>query len=148
VQRALKRGTITRNRWGKIDAAKADKDWARNTNPAKSHPKARAAVQSGGNGNNGQGSYSEHRARIAAIDAEIKQLDLDERRRRVVPVDLAGAQQFRFFRALRNRMLMVAGRVAPDLLGCKDMREIERVIQAEVRGGLDELAETEGIPKA
>jgi len=139
VQRAIKAGRITRNRHGKIDPERADAEWSKHTNPALSHGKP----ESGGNGDSADGTYQEHRARIAAIDAEIKQLDLDERRKRVAPVELVGRLQFQFARALRDRMLQVGAHVAPEIVGSKSIRKIERAIEREVRAGLEEVANLE-----
>lgn len=133
VSKALETGRISRNRYGRIDPVQADKDWSAFTDPA-------LAPRANGHGDPGTMPYALARARKEAAEAELKELDLAERRRELVSVQEVRRKTFALFRVVRERVLAVPGRISSDLLGAETVKELELRLRGELRSALEDAA--------
>jgi hypothetical protein len=81
-------------------------------------------------------SYHESRAKRAQIDAENAQIDLDERKGRLISLAEATRISFTALRALRDSLRNIAPRLAASLAASSDPFECERLLAAELDAAL------------
>jgi phage terminase Nu1 subunit (DNA packaging protein) len=89
-------------------------------------------------GAEGQGDQGKRRYSLAA--AELKEIQLAEKRGSLVPIEAVTATLADELAAVRSRLLAMPGRLAGQLLMKSDPAEIEAAIAEEVRGALSELS--------
>lgn len=130
VQEAIESGRITLTN-GKIDPEKADKEWAKNTNPA--YHGSKNEDKSSAN------SYQASRAMSSTYDALNKKLDYEERIGKLISSDLARMESYTAARTARDKILSVPRRVSHKLVG-KSADEIEKILLEELRESLEDLA--------
>lgn len=146
--------TVTENGKVRIDPEVADIQWARNTDQKQferaNAAKIRAATppedapappprgrEAGGGGGD---AYFEARARREAAEAEKAVIELERLRGTVA--DTAGMRNaaFAIGRLLRDTLLGLPTKLAPEYAGMTDAFEIERHMDAALRRVLDDLA--------
>lgn len=151
VSKAIEKGRISTvigaNGRKMIDPVVADIQWAKNTDPDQSAranaPKGNSSPPSGGGGSDGDASgYWDARTRRETAEAsmaemKLKQLagDLVDRKR----VEAAGASAGRM---LRDAILGVPTKLAPELSSVTDSWEIERRLTTALRLVLEDAART------
>lgn len=139
----IKRGIITLIA-GKIDPEYADMQCARMLNPAKSKSLQQAEAPSDAPRSKVTeiSDYQRHRAERERIEMETAQLDLDERRGELI--DRTGVLRglTEAGHALRDQLMGLPRRLAPELAGCGDPQKAERDLEAEMRAVCDQFAKT------
>jgi len=80
------------------------------------------------------------RRRYSMAVAELKEIQLAEKRGSLVPIEAVQAKWTDECVAMRSRLLAIPSRLAGQLAIVSDAAEIERVIHDEVRGALTELS--------
>src|SRR6266404_493478 len=83
---------------------------------------------------------TEGRRRFSMAQAELKELQLAEKRGQLVSIEAVTATLRDELTAVRGRLLAMPGRLAGQLLMKSDPAEIERLIDDEVRAALTELS--------
>lgn len=161
VSRAVKEGRITTvldqagRRW--IDPARADAEWAANTDAAKAvggnTPKQRPSTGGPALGGektfeHGAGpaaeapsmTYAKSRARREAFMARLARLDYEERTGKLVPIDKVKVDAFRCARAARDSILAVPERLAAELAGLSDPAAVHKRLEEELTRALEAVA--------
>lgn len=147
VQKALKAGRITRNRHGKIDPDTADRQWEDNTSPTmRREPTARSTAPRpapivGGPPSIPIPPLSQSRAIREAYLAKLARLDYEERVGTLVAKEKVRAAALRRGQIVRDRLLAVPDRVAPEIAAMDDPRDIRTLLEEEFRHALQELAD-------
>lgn len=77
-------------------------------------------------------SYHQSRAKIAAVDLEERQLDLDMRKGKLIPLDEAIRLGFTTLRTLRDALRNTGPRIAAQVAALSDPHDCEQVISAEI----------------
>lgn len=80
--------------------------------------------------------YRQERAQREQIRREREQLELDEMKGKLVSVDEASRCAFTAFRALRDAVLNVPARIAPQLAAESDQFAVEQLLDAELTAAL------------
>ncbi len=127
MQRAVQDGRIHLEEDGKIDPERADREWIENTDPARKLPE--------------NAKLLEQRMRKAKIDADRAQIELDERRGKLVSVDGMTRRWFEVSRRTRDRLMSVGARLAGTLAQETDAREVHRIIDDEIAEALAGLSQ-------
>lgn len=145
VQRAVKEGRITPEPDGTIDPQKANAQWAANTRrridsaalPISSEtPEPRASNIP---------DYKESRALREAFAARIAKLEYEEKRGKLVNIDEVKVSVFNKARRLRDRILQVPRKTAPEIVSIvtatPDVRSVEECIANALREALEDLSD-------
>ncbi len=158
VAKAIKAGRISVEPDGKIDPAKADAQWARNTLPSQSlnigakKPAAkvetppvstpvstppletRAAAP----------DYQTSRAIREAYAARLAKLEFEERTGKLLNADEVKVKYFNLARLLRDRIQQIPRKVAPQIVAAvvaqPDQRVVEDLLMEAIREALEELS--------
>lgn len=127
VQKALKRGRITRGADGKIDTEAADRDWEDNANPVARTFGTQGKQSGKGNGAAGALLLNAQAVRMRAL-AERAQLETKKLRGEVIDVDRVRAIWSRIFATVRAQFLSLPTVLRTDLphLTLDDTQLIER----------------------
>jgi hypothetical protein len=137
VQIAIKNGRIER-RNGLIDSDKADADWARNTDastvPLTNRFKA-VARQGGGP------SFMSARTRMQIAVAELKELELGQRRGELVERTAVEAAAFQTYRQLRDACFGIPDRLCAQLAAEQSESGVRLVLEQELRGIFTQFAD-------
>lgn len=167
VRKAIDRGTLTasvsHNAKGhvQIDRAKADKEWARGTDPTQQRdPEVAKGRFSGGEDKAGQGAlFPEARVEAdptdtnegpslrtaqavrVAYQARLTQLDFEERSAQLCRVEVVKAEAFRLARLTRDKILNVADRVCAQLAAETDATECRNLVLRELNVAMQDLTE-------
>jgi len=162
VAKAIKAGRISVEPDGKIDPAKADAQWARNTLPSQnlntSAPKPAAKVATPPvstpvatvssrelpppleTGRISAPDYQTSRAIREAYAARLAKLEYEERTAKLISSDEVEMRTFNLARRLRDRMQTLPRRLAAALAAEQDPRVIEQRLDDEIRQALEELS--------
>jgi hypothetical protein len=165
VQKALASGRIATRADGRLDAATADANWARNTAPrpqpaskstkAKEKPaKPVASPQSAhhhsavpvreptGPPRLESGlEYSKARAVRESYLARLAKIDFEERTEKLVSADEVRVASLNRFRQFRDGMLNIPDRLAAVLAVESNPRQVHELLAAEIRKALVEFAD-------
>lgn len=143
----------------KIDSAKADALWLLNTDETKRStlftPELDAAAATPPAGGDGEvdefgavmdsesiaikKSYHQSKAKIAAVDLEEKQLDLDLRKGKLIPLDEAVRMGFTTLRTLRDALRNTGPRIAAQVAAMTDPYDCEVLINSEIDAVLSSI---------
>jgi len=155
VRKAIAAGRISTID-GKIDPAVADIQWAQNTR-ARADSRRKASVPgtggpseagapagegeapAGGGGASGEGGYNDHRTRREKSDADKAELEVLRLAGKLVERERVDTGSFEMFRMLRDRVMAMPRRCAPDVVGMADVREIELAMEDHLRKALGEF---------
>ena len=148
VQKALRSGRIVAGPDGTIDPAAADEAWQERTAPRMPPPAAAPepgpGMVGGSGGMGGSDTSAYHKARVAALVADVqsKRLTLEQRRGALISRDRAVMKAFSFARLLRDRWLAWPARVGPQIAAQFDLDAgaVTVVLEGLVREHLEELA--------
>lgn len=145
VRDAVRAGRITLID-GKIDPAVADIQWERNTRPrAGNRSQPRAGAQLGADRAAGppqqgetfaEDDYYVSRARREKAEADRSELEVAKLSGRLVERSVVEPAVYNAARMLRDRVMPVAGRAAPSLVGIEDVRQIQTRLEDELRQAL------------
>ena len=165
VQKAIQSGRIQTTAEGKLDAARADSEWERNTGPkvrrtAASAPPAAPPMEqprpepvAGGTLD-----YAKARAIIAHYEARLAKIEYEERIKKLINADEVSVAAFNLSRMFRDRMLNIPDRVVgalvaeireairaagadPDPMKSLDLGKVHGIVTAEIRSALEEFAD-------
>lgn len=141
VRKAIDRGEIAQEPDGSIDAAKnaAWQPRAQARRAATAHPpppqEPASAIP----------DYSKSRAIREAYAARLAKLEFEERAGKLVSADEARIEQFRIARALRDRLLQLPTKIAPQLVALiaddPDVVAVETMLETELRELLSEFVQ-------
>lgn len=123
-----------------IDPEIADEEWRRNTR-IESYPiddQASQDVQC--SGVDDVPAYTESKARIEAIKAIKEQLSLDEMQGELVRVSDVYEQVFDIIGTLKQSLMLIPQRVAPEVTSLTDITDVENAIDAEITATLEQLS--------
>ena len=142
VQKAITDERITTindgGRWAKIDPAAADADWAANTGERRDHQGVEATARGPK-----PGTAAAERAAGEKVKRELLELDLERKRGETVNAGDVEAHAFKRGRELRDRILNVPARICAQLAALTDSREVEVLLDTELRTALQEPAADE-----
>ena len=129
VQKAVETGRITLTD-GKIDPEKADKEWAENTNPIYNSPRT---------DDSSSNPYQKSKIMKTTYDAMLKKLEYEERAGKLIPRAQVESDAFAAARTGRDHLLMIPKRVAPRIIGLKNISDIEYILSQEITSSLTSL---------
>ncbi|MDD4999657.1 hypothetical protein [Rhodoferax sp.] len=162
VAKAIKAGRISVEPDGKIDPAKADAQWARNTLPSQnlntgaSKPAAKVAttavstpvstreVQVPLETRAAAPDYQTSRAIREAYAARLAKLEFEERTGKLLNADEVKVKHFNLARLLRDRIQQIPRKLAPQIVAAvvaqPDQRVVEDLLMDAIREALEELS--------
>lgn len=128
-----------------VDPEVADIQWAKNTDPDQSAranaPKGKSARVAGSDETEKTGTaYWDARTRRETAEASRAELDLQKQSGSLVERDRVREAAYRTGRMMRDALLSVPTRLAPELSGITDAWEIERRMTAALRQVLDDMS--------
>ena len=133
---------------GKIDVAKADAEWERNTGPRprtgtahSSPPPPNAASAAASDSVAGGLDYSRARAVRESYMARLAKIDFEERSGKLVNRDEVQVAAFNRFRTFRDGMLNIPDRVSAMVAAESDATAVHAVLTVEIRKALLEFAD-------
>ena len=161
VAKAIKAGRISVEPDGKIDPAKADAQWARNTlpsqnlNPGVSKPAPKVATRPVSTVSSGEAQapletraaapdYQTSRAIREAYAARLAKLEFEERTGKLLNADEVKVKHFNLARLLRDRIQQIPRKLAPQIVAAvvaqPDQRVVEDLLMEAIREALEELS--------
>lgn len=162
VAKAIKAGRISVEPDGKIDPAKADAQWARNTlasqnlntgaakpapkvaTPAVSIPVSTREVQAPLETRAAAPDYQTSRAIREAYAARLAKLEFEERTGKLLNADEVKVKHFNLARLLRDRIQQIPRKLAPQIVAAvvaqPDQRVVEDLLMEAIREALEELS--------
>ena len=161
VAKAIKAGRISKEPDGKIDPAKADAQWARNTLPSqnlnpgasRSAPKVATPPVSTVSSREAQvpletrataPDYQTSRAIREAYAARLAKLEFEERTGKLLNADEVKVKHFNLARLLRDRIQQIPRKLAPQIVAAvvaqPDQRVVEDLLMDAIREALEELS--------
>src|SRR5205823_3589639 len=159
VQKAIRSERIRVREDGRVDAASADAEWARNTGPrpqttprpvtqplrpaaehrtaatpatAREHTEPAPKLESGL-------EYSKARAIRESYLARLAKIDFEERSGKLVSSDEVQVAAFNRFRQFRDHMLNISDRLAAVLAAESNPGRVHELLAAEIRKALEEF---------
>jgi hypothetical protein len=149
VQKAIKTGRITVQPDGKIDAAQADIQWARNTEKH-APPVTQRGQQDDDDGGAMAGSfggsqYTKARAVREHYQARLTKIEFEERVGKLVSKDEVEVAAFNKFRQFRDHMLNIPDRIAAMVAAESEAARCYEIIAIEIRKALNEFADSNSI---
>lgn len=140
VTKALRDGRIKRNREGRIDPKQADAAWAANSDPAR--------VPGGNGASSATGSLLAQKIAKEELEVQLRRIKIERESGRAVPLDELRPRLFEIVRELRDALLDIGTRIAPDVLSLEDLRAVADLIEGEIRteinGTVERLREAVG----
>lgn len=146
VRKAVAAGRISLIE-GKIDPEVADIQWAKNTDSVQQARGARGGHAPRGDDKPeapaaGRRDYFETKERRERAEAELAELDLQERRGVLVRKADVERETFAVQRALRDRLTGIPDRIAPILAAEADVGKCHEIVASEIRAALRELVQS------
>ena len=167
VAKAIQAGRISKEPDGKIDPAKADAQWARNTlpsqnlntsatkpaskvatppvsTPVSTAPVANRELQPPLETRAAAPDYQTSRAIREAYAARLAKLEFEERTGKLLNADEVKVKHFNLARLLRDRIQQIPRKVAPQIVAAvvaqPDQRVVEDLLMEAIREALEELS--------
>ena len=167
VAKAIKAGRISVEPDGKIDSAKADAQWARNTlpsqnlntgalkpvpkvatppvsTPVSTAPVSTREVQAPLETRAAAPDYQTSRAIREAYAARLAKLEFEERTGKLLNADEVKVKHFNLARLLRDRIQQIPRKLAPQIVAAvvaqPDQRVVEDLLMEAIREALEELS--------
>lgn len=130
----------------RIDPMKADREWERMTDQAKSR-----ATKAGGRPAQTGHLFAEERQRSAVsharasadriqVDTDLKRLDLEERRGRLIDRDAVTRAAFTVARECRAAILAIPDAIAADVHAARSIPEVHHLLMRELAAALETLS--------
>jgi len=79
-------------------------------------------------------------AELKRIDVQIKEIDLDVLRGKLIPIDKVIEDDQKIISLVRTRILAISAKVAPLLIGLRSIKRIKTIIDPELHEALNELS--------
>jgi tRNA U34 5-carboxymethylaminomethyl modifying GTPase MnmE/TrmE len=95
------------------------------------------AAQHGGAGNT---TYDKARTRKTHAEAIIKEIDAQRAMGEVMAIDDVQKQAFNMYRSTRDALLNIPSKISPELACETDPHKVEQMLNDELRGVLEQLA--------
>ena len=161
VAKAIKAGRISVEPDGKIDPAKADAQWARNTlpsqnlNPGVSKPAPKVATRPVSTVSSAEAQapletratapdYQTSRAIREAYAARLAKLEFEERTGKLISKAEVDVKFFQLARQLRDRLQQIPRKLAPEIVALvaadPDVRGVTDILDVAIREALEDLA--------
>jgi hypothetical protein len=172
VHKAIKEGrlkqSVTKDRktgYFKIDAAIADEEWSRNTDPSRvpveklitppaaepmnapepTAPRAPIAPVGAGYDARDLDQALNHQLKQAKVDlertkAELKRIELEQRQGTLVPISVVTATVEAEYTVVRQHLLSIPARAAQELAALDDAGQVRKVLEGYIQKALAELA--------
>ena len=162
VAKAIKAGRISVEPDGKIDPAKADAQWARNTlpsqnlNPGVSKPTPNVATRPVSTVSSAEAhapletraaapDYQTSRAIREAYAARLAKLEFEERTSKLISKAEVDVKFFQLARQLRDRLQQIPRKLAPEIVALvvadPDVRGVTDVLEVAIREALEDLSQ-------
>jgi len=141
VQKAIKTGRITVQPDGKIDAAQADIQWARNTEHH-APPVAHRGQEEDDGSSFGGSQYTKARAVREHYQARLTKIEYEERVAKLVPKDEVQVAAFNKFRQFRDHMLNIPDRIAAMVAAETEAARCYEIIAIEIRKALNDFSDS------
>ena len=162
VAKAIKAGRISVEPDGKIDSAKADAQWARNTlpsqnlNPGVSKPTPNVATRPVSTVSSAEAhapletraaapDYQTSRAIREAYAARLAKLEFEERTSKLISKAEVDVKFFQLARQLRDRLQQIPRKLAPEIVALvvadPDVRGVTDVLEVAIREALEDLSQ-------
>lgn len=133
VEAAIRSGRISYDPKQGIDPELADAEWSAATDAEKQRASAGAIPE-------GAGRQAAAIARIKEAEAELKELQVRQRRGELVEVSRVADLWFEVSRQTRDRVLGVADDIAPELSPLRSSKKIHARLSAALREALEILS--------
>ncbi|MCX8017776.1 MAG: hypothetical protein N2690_07775 [Rhodocyclaceae bacterium] len=138
VRKAIERGDVVQEADGSIDPQR-NAAWRPRAQARRSSETAATAPDTAG----GIPDYAKSRAIREAYAARLAKLEYDEKSGRLVSADEVRIEQFRLARALRDRLMQLPAKLAPEIVALvaadPDATAVETMLETELRELLDEF---------
>jgi phage terminase Nu1 subunit (DNA packaging protein) len=135
VHKAIREGRITLVR-GRLDQRLADREWIENSVGDEPQGTENGAGPEVATLRQGRALWQLYRARLA-------RLEFEEKSGRLVDAEEARVVAFEYGRRVHDQLSAIPARVAPALVSARTRAECERIVAAEIRRVLEELARPE-----
>ena len=136
VQDALKRGRIrfadTKGKW--IHPKEADRDWSRNTDPAKVRKEESET-------DNQSRGYAAARAAREHYQARLAKLEYEEKTGKLIDAEKVKRDAFELARTVRDHILNIPDRISAELVGITDQPTMHSVLLRELNTALQGLSD-------
>jgi hypothetical protein len=129
VRQAVKAGRIKLTR-GKIDAARANREWKANTHP-RHGGKRRGVVPGVAGGEAGADTYLAARTKREGAAARLAELEVLRQEGRLVDIADVREKVFRASRGARDLVLSIADRITPRVTGVAESHLVHAIIREE-----------------
>lgn len=140
VRKAIERGEVVKEADGSIDPARNAHWQPRLTVAAEPRPEPASEERL-----SGIPDYAKSRAIREAYAARLAKLEFDERSGKLVSADAVRIEQFRIARALRDRLLQLPAKLAPQIVALAadepDEAAVETMLETELRELLAEFVQ-------
>ena len=101
----------------------------------------------GFNKKNGTGDITEEKTRLTKAQADAAELKVSELEGELIPAKLVENTWTEMAAVIRVKLLGLASKISHLVLGAKTYQDIEQIINKQIYETLNELAESNGIPK-
>ena len=93
-------------------------------------------------------NVSKERARLLNVQAQLRELELSEKRGDLIPLELVAQTWERLVGDCRAKLVNLPSRLAPQVVGCNSIAEVKELLERAIFECLDELASGASIPKS
>lgn len=156
VMKAIQDGRITREADGRIDPAKADSQWKRNSDPIQveaqntrrpheqDKPTAKPKREAAADNSSSEGlTYIQSRAIRELYVARLRKLEYEEKASRLVPVEKITVRWFNLARQLRDQLMTVPNRIDAIVAAEGDRFKVNQIIAEEITRVLEEFSKSD-----
>ncbi|MGQ9686257.1 MAG: hypothetical protein ACUVT2_08140 [Thiobacillaceae bacterium] len=133
VSRLLKAGVLVM-RGGKVDVAASDA--VLDDRPEKVSEAATSATVEAGSQTT---TYAQAKLADMLFRARLRKLEYETRSGKLIPADEVKVQWFRLARQIRDKLLGMPAKLAPQLAALSDVREVRELLDAEIEAMLRAL---------
>jgi hypothetical protein len=152
--KAVSRGRITREPDGKIDPAKADREWEQNSDPGQVEAqgaekptlqtKLKAKTEGSSEAPSSEGpTYIQSRAIRELYVARLRKMEYEEKTNRLVPLDKVTVRWFNLARQLRDQLIVIPNRIDAILAAESDRFKVNQLLTEEITRVLEEFAKSD-----
>ena len=92
-------------------------------------------------------NVSKERARLLKVQAELRELELAEKRGDLIPMDLVAGAWERLAGDCRSKFLVLPSRLAPQIVACNSIAEVKETLERAIHECLSELASGASLQK-
>ena len=151
VEKAIRTGRITTTPDGKIDPARADAEWERNTAPRAvaatrpriqpTPPRRLSASIAPDSSLAGGGNYLVARGVREGFLARLAKIQYEEKLGKLINRDEVQVERFNTNRIIRDGVLNIADRVSAQLAAETDEKKVHEILTTEIRNALNGIAD-------